>query len=336
MILYPSGCVAGATPRDGCLSERVLSFKLSISGPRPFPGLIFRLPMSQPIAIDDAEVLPSANGGTRLHRRSRRQSRADWSRIRRGWLLSLAVHALAAGVALAAAVWIGPRAGDRPSLQYDLLAAIVDEPPSLLLVLPTLAAEPPQADALAAADLARLSAEAIPPELRAELLDASQRDEERSASGNWVAAQVLDEVSRAERLSPDAQLERLQGLSDQLEHIATPESVAAVTGRLAALLGAADRAEQPAAEPVAGEFDFETAQVHAVRRNEPEPGKFEYVAVLLDAQGRTLEAPLSREEGEQLYKVMELVQSNPLLERVYRGVVMSLLDGMLKPTPAAP
>ena len=49
-------------------------------------------------------------------------------------------------------------------------------------------------------------------------------------------------------------------------------------------------------------------------------------SVLLDAAGRTRETELTAAEGEQLYKTWELIKANPLLEKVYRGIVMQLLD----------
>jgi hypothetical protein len=46
-----------------------------------------------------------------------------------------------------------------------------------------------------------------------------------------------------------------------------------------------------------------------------------------------MESEMTAAEGESAYKTFELIKSNPLLERVYRGVVMSLLDKVLKPNP---
>jgi hypothetical protein len=64
-----------------------------------------------------------------------------------------------------------------------------------------------------------------------------------------------------------------------------------------------------------------------------EDGKFKYTAVLIDSAGRTQETEMNAAEGESAFKTFELIKQNPLLERVYRGVVMSLLDKMLKPGP---
>jgi hypothetical protein len=253
----------------------------------------------------------------------------DWVRLRSSWIASCAVHFTGAIAGFVLALWFTLQpAGD--AMQFTELAATasgtVSEPPLVLIQEPN----PPTAAGLAAAEIARLSADAVPPELQADLLHPNQPDP-NSPSGKWVAARMLAEIARSEQLSDDEQLARLKSLTGQLNRIATEDSVTEVSGQLASLLGTEDRAKRPAAEPVAGEFDFDTAQVHDVRRIEQGPGQFTYVAILLDAQGRTVESPLTPTEGEQLYKVMELVKSNPLLERIYRGVAMSLLDKLMKP-----
>jgi hypothetical protein len=241
------------------------------------------------------------------------------------------LHFVAALMGLAYALWLvpPPSGGASSQIEFTAVRRTASAPP--LLTLPPLAPAEPTAADLAAAEIARLSAETIPPELRAELLDGNRPLDPSSAAGKWVLARMRDEIGRAEQLSSDQQLARLQALTGQLNRIASDDSVTAVTGRLADLLGAEDRAQQPAAEPIEGEFDFTTAQVHDVKRSEPKPGQFEYVAILLDSQGRAMETPLSAAEGEQLFKVMELVKSNPLLERIYRGLAMSLLDKLMKP-----
>ena len=71
-------------------------------------------------------------------------------------------------------------------------------------------------------------------------------------------------------------------------------------------------------------------------------GGFRYVTVLLDAQGRTVETEVSQQEGEPVYELMQRIKANPLLEQVYRQIVMPLLDQLVaaakqaKTAPAAP
>jgi hypothetical protein len=263
--------------------------------------------------------------------RSARWRRAEQVCFRRALLTSGVVHLFGMLAGIVVALWLLPLPGLVASRQIELAATLRQPAPQPPLLLLATSPTDPSAAALAEAEFARLSAAAIPPELRADILDGNRPLDASAAASEWVLAQMRDEIARAERLSQGEQLARLQSLTGQLNRIASEDSVDAVTGRLAGLLGTEDRAQQPAAQPVAGEFDFGTAQVHDVKRSEPQPGQFEYVAILLDAQGRTMETPLSPAEGEQLYQVMELVKANPLLGRIYRGLVMSLLDKVMKP-----
>ncbi|WP_425614291.1 hypothetical protein NA78x_004158 [Anatilimnocola sp. NA78] len=154
---------------------------------------------------------------------------------------------------------------------------------------------------------------------------------EQAAAGTFVAERVMRSIKEAEQHSSADNLQRLENLTGQLNDVATEESVKEVTAQLSKLLGTSQRATEPSKEPVAGEFDLDTAQLHDVRREMLEDGTFKYTAVLLDSAGRTMDSPMPAEEGESAYKTFELIKSNPLLERVYRGVVMSLLEKMLKP-----
>jgi hypothetical protein len=95
-------------------------------------------------------------------------------------------------------------------------------------------------------------------------------------------------------------------------------------------LGTGKRAEQPSDKPVEGEFDFGTAQLHDVRREQTPEAGYAYFAILVDAAGRRYESSMDPLEGESTYKTMQLVKANPLLEKVYRGIVMGVLDDLIK------
>lgn len=155
--------------------------------------------------------------------------------------------------------------------------------------------------------------------------------EERAAAGGFLTDRVMRSISRAEQHNSGENLERLENLTEQLNQISTKESVAEMTAQVSKFLGTGPRATAPAKEPVAGEFDFDTGQLHDVRREELPGGGFKYTAVLIDSAGRTFDTDLDAEVGESAYKTFELIKQNPLLERVYRGVVMSLLDNVIKP-----
>lgn len=158
-------------------------------------------------------------------------------------------------------------------------------------------------------------------------------DGDIDVSRDFVAAQVMQIAADAGNRSLDENLARLGTLSERLTDISSHKSVDDINARLRKVLGTEARAERPADEPIAGEFDFGTAQMHDVRRERGENGQWIYTAILVDAAGRRFESPLPADQGETAYRTMQLVKSNPLMEKVYRGIVMSLLDSVLKRTP---
>jgi hypothetical protein len=273
-------------------------------------------------------------------------SRADWSpragshaprtaersRRRWSWRLSRWVHGALIGLVGAEfllGVPLSPLVPDRAgSEQIELVAVgrVLPGPPPLVTI-PELEDRRQTAAQIAAEEIVRQAQAATPPELERQLLDPAASP--TPVAAEWVQRRMLDELAAAEKLSTSQQQERLAQLAGQLERISSAESVAAISSKLAGLLGSAPRATQPAAGPVGGAFDHESAQLHDVKRSENLAGGYDYIAVLLDSSGRTLESALSQAEGEQLYKTFQIIKANPLLERVYRGVVMSLLDKLM-------
>lgn len=157
--------------------------------------------------------------------------------------------------------------------------------------------------------------------------------EEKEAASSFLSQQVMREVQKSTAGSDEDALARGRLLASQQNRISTEESTADINAFLGKLLNTGERATAPAKEPIAGEFDLNSAQLHDVRREMLEDGKFKYIAVLIDPAGRTQETEMPAAEGESAFKTFELIKQNPLLERVYRGVVMSLLDKMTKPSP---
>ncbi|WP_254510140.1 hypothetical protein [Anatilimnocola floriformis] len=201
--------------------------------------------------------------------------------------------------------------------------------------------EKPPGDFLAqdAADISNLEAsnEAAKDDPRWQSLTNTELDsrtsEEFAADKKFLTGRLLESITSADQHSAEENQDRLKEMTGQLNQVATAESVEQVSAHLSKLLSTGARATTPSKEPVPGEFDTETAQLHDVRREMLADGTFKYIAILIDAAGRTQEAELPAAEGESAFKTFELIKQNPLLERVYRGVVMSLLDKMLKPTP---
>jgi hypothetical protein len=146
----------------------------------------------------------------------------------------------------------------------------------------------------------------------------------------FVSTQLMRIAREAEQRSADDNLQRLEELSGRLATVSSHENVGDINAQLRKVLRTEERAERPANEPIAGDFDFATAQLHDVLRVQVEDGKFTFTAILVDAEGRKFESPMSQADGGTAYRTMQLIKSNPLLEKVYRGLVMSMLDKMLK------
>ena len=90
------------------------------------------------------------------------------------------------------------------------------------------------------------------------------------------------------------------------------------------------RAKEPDPTGGSGPFDVSTAQMHDITKQTDEQNNVRYVIVMIDAQGLTQTIDIDAENGERLYKTMKLIKSNPLLERVYRNIIMGILDQVLK------
>ncbi|HJN11889.1 MAG TPA: hypothetical protein QF564_24605 [Pirellulaceae bacterium] len=156
-----------------------------------------------------------------------------------------------------------------------------------------------------------------------------------------------ESLAATEQLNEAERLEALDDATDRLARISSETSIDEVAKRLQSWLGLTPRAEKPGEENLAaqevpldpaateGEFDFNTAQLHDVKRVVVPDSRPQYLCVLLDARGRTMEVPLSEAEGEPIYSLMEKIKANPLLEQIYRQLAMPLLDEMVKAERAA-
>ncbi len=144
-----------------------------------------------------------------------------------------------------------------------------------------------------------------------------------------VRKRVEEVVEESAALSDADKFARLDTLSQRLNQVADEASINSLAGAMHSLLGTTPRATVPAKEAPRGAFDFDTAQFHDIQRFPKDGGGFCYVTVLLDAQGRTFEAEVTQQEGESIYAAMQRIKANPLLEQVYRQIVMPLLDQLL-------
>lgn len=136
-------------------------------------------------------------------------------------------------------------------------------------------------------------------------------------------------VAESEAMPETDKLARLDILSARLKDVADEQSVHRLSGVMQSFLGTKPRAMQPAQEKPDGDFDFDTAQLHDIQRHPKEPVGFRYITVLLDAEGRTVEVEVSEQDGQLIYETMQRIKANPLLEQVYRQIVIPLLDQLM-------
>lgn len=155
-----------------------------------------------------------------------------------------------------------------------------------------------------------------------------------SADDPGLAAFARARLERARKAAQDQssekQLADLEKLGRQLEQVSNRDSIEQTSQTLSQWLGVSQRTTQPAkpAEEAAGEFDSATAQISDVRRVESTDG-VTFIATLVDAQGHTVETPLDESDGQRLYETFQLIKRFPLLDAVYRGTVMGLLDKLI-------
>jgi hypothetical protein len=144
-----------------------------------------------------------------------------------------------------------------------------------------------------------------------------------------ISAELLRAIEASGRRSDDENLSKLGQLSERLTQVSSAETIDELSGTIGRLVGTGPRETKPK-ENVAGPFDHTTGQPHDCRKIEAD-GQVRYMMVMIDKAGRTMEIEMDAANGEQLYKTMQLIKSNPLLERVYRGVVMGIMDKLLAP-----
>jgi len=158
-------------------------------------------------------------------------------------------------------------------------------------------------------------------------------DQTRSSAdegaGVLISAELMRSIQASQQRSDDDNRRSLAELSGRLTQVSSEETIDELSGTIGRLVGSGARETRPK-ENVEGPFDTLSAQPHDCKKLEAN-GKPRYVLVMVDKAGRTQEVELDEASGEQMYKTMQLIKSNPLLERVYRGVVMGILDKMLAP-----
>jgi hypothetical protein len=159
------------------------------------------------------------------------------------------------------------------------------------------------------------------------------RDAEAPLPEESIAAKWVDQATDQSRArSSDQNLDQLEELAGRLTTVSSEEAVGDIGGVLSRAMKLDERATVPAAEPTARKFETSSAQLHDVRLETDEAsGSERYVATLVDRHGTSIEQEMDAESGKAAYDVMQTIKKYPLLESVYRAVVMKILDRLIEP-----
>lgn len=172
-----------------------------------------------------------------------------------------------------------------------------------------------------------------------ELVDAALLAENAEAPlpEESIAAKWVDQATDQSRArSSEQNLSELDELGERLSSLSSQEAVGDIGSVLSRAMKLDERATAPAAQEVERKFETSSAQLHDVRVETDEAtGAERYVATLVDRHGTSIEQEMDAESGKAAYDVMQTIKKYPLLESVYRAVVMKILDRLIDPTGAS-
>ncbi len=143
-------------------------------------------------------------------------------------------------------------------------------------------------------------------------------------------SQIDREAQRIQGLTSDEARSELTRKKRQLEKIRT-ENVEQIMDVVSVGASGESKRETTVLKKVeADRFDADSAQIDDCRKSEAEDGTVRYFATLVDARGNSIEVEMKGKEGEQTYRTMRMIKNNPLMEMIYRGSVMPLMDRKLE------
>ncbi|MDO4570595.1 MAG: hypothetical protein Q4D38_09450 [Planctomycetia bacterium] len=171
--------------------------------------------------------------------------------------------------------------------------------------------------------------EMVPEASEESLFDAIAEAEAKEILTQSAASAIEREAEAFAQKSNEEQMQRLGTFGSALRRTSSSESLEEISEIVVESQGLAPRALEPAFLPPEGEFDYNSAQVHDCTREKREDGTYQYTAVLFDKAGRSMTLEMTPEEGEPLYRTMRMIKVNPLMEQVYRTMVIPLLDKKL-------
>jgi hypothetical protein len=188
-----------------------------------------------------------------------------------------------------------------------------------------------------AGEEARDAAAVASAETTADVAAAAHRSRPSPTVTSGQIKATLDEAQqKVAGQSTADQLAELERQAARLEDLASEKSISEIAVEFDEWIPTSERASEPSAAPVAGEFDFDTAQIHDVLRTAADDGQWNYRTVLVDAEGRTFEVEIDRVEGEKTYATFESLKKFPLANQVYRQIAMRLIDKALAERSGSP
>ncbi|KAA1258739.1 hypothetical protein LF1_12620 [Rubripirellula obstinata] len=145
-----------------------------------------------------------------------------------------------------------------------------------------------------------------------------------------IRSSVESQISQVNQISDSKKRETLDKKLDQLQRVSKPETVDQVAAAVAESMGI-DQSQYADKPTIAkGEFDHNTAQIKAVNRTQSDSGSWNYVATMVDADGRQLETPLTQSEGASVYETFEKMKQYPMAESLYQKIIMPMLQKMIE------
>lgn len=156
-----------------------------------------------------------------------------------------------------------------------------------------------------------------------------------SISPDQIQKSLDVQIEQIEKVSDEKKLSELERNLRRLESVASTDSVVETGTAVASKLGLNTSQYLANKPPQSGEFDPDTAQLADVTRSKNDAGQWEYESVLVDSGGRQMTVAMNASEGETVFQTFQTMKRYPMAQGIYRGVVMPLLQKMMKAKDAA-
>ena len=141
-----------------------------------------------------------------------------------------------------------------------------------------------------------------------------------------IEASIDSQIAQFEKLPDERKLSELEKNLKRLDRVSNPQSVQQVTTKIASTLGLDTETYQPKESAAEGPFDPSTAQIDDVIRTKSEDGQWIYESILVDAEGRKQNVPMTEDDGETTYEAFQQMKQFPMAAGIYRSVVMPLIQ----------